>query len=256
MATKYDHVVQLVRYEDDDLDETSVLAALLVIRTLRDKLVLDERRLIKAARTRKVTWSRIADALELKSRQAAERRYLQLREDLDNIAGDDLTQAERVEVARAHRDRHSEYAWASRHADRITALAERLSSIPSLQQRADRSPPAGKLNERAVNSAVYEGRPTPPPVQMPWPGRLKEAVTAYQSHLRATRTAQKDSRPPQTPAPESPLTPFMLDRLLHELFGLIGNALDIDLHDHRDITEDVKALYTEAGTAAPRAVRE
>ncbi|MET9646264.1 hypothetical protein [Streptomyces syringium] len=256
VAAKYDHVVQLARHQDDDLDETGILAALLVIRALRDKLLVDEQRLIRAARIKKITWSRIGDALELKSRQAAERRYLQLREDLDDFAGDNLTQAERVEVARTRRDRHTEYTWASRHADRITALAVRLNDVPDLQQRADRSAVAHKIHERAVNSAVYDGRPAPPPVSMPWRGRLNEAVHTLQAHREAAaHRAQPDHQPPGPPPPGL-LTPVGYSRLVHELFGLIGYAAEIELSDHRSVVNDIKSLYAEAGTAAPRAWKE
>ncbi|MFH8534715.1 hypothetical protein ACH4GE_40800 [Streptomyces tendae] len=34
---------------------------------------------------------------------------------------------------------------------------------------------------------------------------------------------------------------------LHDMFGLIGHALDINLRDHADIVEDVQILYEKAG---------
>ncbi|MET9388521.1 hypothetical protein ABZY09_48115 [Streptomyces sp. NPDC002928] len=260
VAAKYDRVVELARYREADIDETSVLAALLVIRTLRDKLLLDERRLISAARALKVTWTRIGVALELKSRQAAERRFLQLRDDLDDVAQDDLTQAERVEVARARRDRRTEYAWATRHATPIISLALRLEAVPGLQRRADDSPAARQAHQRAANSAVFNGRPAPPPLRMPWPSRLHEAVETYQAHQRAdqeyrTRPANpgpgEDTRPPT-----GMLAPVAFDRLVHDLFGLIGHALDIDLHDHAGLVDAVQDLYDQAGPASPRALEQ
>ncbi|MFI2620506.1 hypothetical protein [Streptomyces sp. NPDC018584] len=257
VAAKYDHVVQCARYRDPDIDETSVLSALLVIRTLRDKLEVDERRLIGAARALKVTWSRIAVALELRSRQAAERRFLQLREDLEDIAGDVLTQAERVEVARARRDRRSEYTWAAGHAAAIIALALQLNAVPGLQQRADASPAARTAYQRAANGAVFEGRPIPPPAPMPWPRRLREAVQTYRAHQQAdreyrTRPARLDPSENSRP-PADMLAPAALDRLVHDMFGLIGHALDIDLRDHTDLVEAVRDLYHKAGPASPRA---
>lgn len=250
--------IKRVRYRDPDIDATSVLAVLLAIRTLRDKLLLDERRLIAAARTLKVPWRRIAAALELKSRQAAERRFLQLRDDLDDLAlsNKNMTQAERVEVARAQRDRGAEYAWAITHASQIIGLALRLASVDDLQQRADESEAARKAHQRAVNGAVFEGQPVPPPVRMPWPTRLHDAVRNYRAHQRASQEYQtrplpelgEDARPPH-----GLLLPVSYDRLVHELFGLIGHALDIDLHDHTDLAADVQALYAQAGPASPRA---
>jgi hypothetical protein len=260
VAAKYDRVVQLARYREPDLEETSVLAALLVIRTLRDKLLLDERRLIRASRALKITWSRIGDAMELKSRQAAERRYLQLRDDLDDFASDDLTQAERVEVARAQRDRRTEYIWATTNAASIISLALRLDTVPALQQRADDCPAAHKANQRAANGAVFEGLPAPPPVRMPWPSRLHDAVQAYRNHQQAVveyraRPANPDANEDTRP-PTGMLAPAAYDRLVHELFGLIGHALDIDLHDHADLVAGVQNLYSQAGPASPRALQE
>lgn len=261
VAGKYDEQIQRVRYRDPDIDETSVLAALLVIRTLRDKLLLDERRLIGAARALNVTWQRIADAQELKSRQAAERRYLQLRDDLHDVVPDDQerTQAERVEAARARRARRAEYTWATTHAAPIISLALRLDTVDSLQQRADASEVARKAHQLANADAVFEGRPAPPPVRMPWPDRLHEAVDTYRTHhsalaeyrARPQPTALgtalgEDARPPQ-----GLLLPVMYDRLVHDLFGLIGHALDIDLHDHAGLADDVRALYAKAGAASP-----
>ncbi|WP_329166931.1 hypothetical protein OHB49_42650 (plasmid) [Streptomyces sp. NBC_01717] len=60
------------------VSETDVLAARLVIRSLRDKLDTDELMLITLARSHRITWARIADALEMSNRQSAERRHLQL----------------------------------------------------------------------------------------------------------------------------------------------------------------------------------
>lgn len=255
VAAKYDELIQCVRYRAPDIDETRVLAALLVIRTLRDKLLLDERRLIGAARSLNVTWQRIAHAQELKSRQAAERRYLQLRDDLD-IAHDDQerTQAERVEAARARRARRTEYTWATAHATPIISLALRLEAVEGLQQRADASEVARKAHRLANADTVFEGRPTPPPVRMPWPDRLHAAVGAYRTHqaalasylARPQATLGEDARPPH-----GLLLPVMYDRLVYGLFGLVGHALDIDLHDHAGLADDVRDLYAEAGAASP-----
>lgn len=60
---------------------------------------------------------------------------------------------------------------------------------------------------------------------------------------------QEDTRPPA-----GLLAPVAFDRLVHDMFGLIGHALDINLHDHIDIVEDVQILYKKAGPASPRAL--
>ncbi|MCX4672502.1 hypothetical protein OG453_38650 [Streptomyces sp. NBC_01381] len=253
IAAKYDTVTQIIGLdamdETDEIDETDLLASLLVIRVLRDKFLADEGRIIGAARRKQVTWQRLADALELKSRQAAERRYLQLRTDIDEASGDSLTQNERVEYARAQRDRLTERLWATRHRDAIVALARRLAAIPDLQQRADRSGRAGDVNSRAAWNADQSGTPRPAPVQMPWPAQLAEAVAAEDAHRAAGPVHRVSDFDPTR------LTAVQQANLVHLLFGLIGYAFDagsVDLSDHRDLVADIVALYSAAGSAAPR----
>ncbi|MFC4507690.1 MULTISPECIES: hypothetical protein [Streptomyces] len=38
---------------------------------------------------------------------------------------------------------------------------------------------------------------------------------------------------------------------MHDLFGPMGHALDIDPHDHAGLADDLRALYVEAGAASP-----
>ncbi|MEJ8653605.1 hypothetical protein WKI65_37575 [Streptomyces sp. MS1.AVA.3] len=233
VAAKYDQVTRLIeRDAADEATETDLLAALLVIRTLRDKLQLDEGRIIGALRTKKVTWARVATALEMRTRQAAERRYLQLRTDLDDTYGDSLNQADRVDYYRSQRDRRAEALWADRHQDEILALARRLLAIPDLQQRADRSANAASANARAAELAAKSGKPAPEPASMPWPSLLAESLP--------------DSTDATSPAGQ---------KRMHMLFGLIGHAVDpgyINLSDHDDIVRDIRQLYRDAGPAAPR----
>ncbi len=235
VADKYDLVTRLIeRQAADEATETDLLAALLVLRTLRDKLKLDEGRIIGAARAKGVTWARVATALEMRTRQSAERRYLQLRTDLDDTYGDSLNQADRVDYYRSQRDRRAEAQWADRHQDEIVALARRLLAVPDLQQRADRSTNAASAHARAAELAEKNGSPPPVPVRMPWPGLLAEYL--------------KDGTDAAWPAPAK-------RKQVHMLFGLIGHAVDpnyIDLSDHDDIVRDVRQLYREAGPAAPR----
>ncbi|WP_406361001.1 hypothetical protein [Streptomyces sp. NBC_01579] len=169
IAGKYDEVTTLVELDaTDDLTETDLLASLLVIRALREKLLEDERRFIAAARRKKVTWARLADALKLRSRQAAERRYLQLRTDIDELNGSALTQQERIEYARDQRDRLAERAWAVNNASEIRELAERLLNVPDLQDRPI-APPAHRelMKPRCATRSRLEcrcrrRRPAPP----------------------------------------------------------------------------------------------
>ncbi|MGW7276538.1 hypothetical protein ACWGH5_39345 [Streptomyces sp. NPDC054864] len=253
VAANYDTVMQLIDLdildETDEIGETDLLASLLVIRVLRDQLLADEGRIIAAARRRKVTWQRLASALELKSRQAAERRCLQLRTDIDEASGDSLTQSERVEYARAQRDRLTERLWATQHRDAIIGLARRLAAIPDLQQRADRSGKACQVNSRAAWNADQSCTPRPAPVRMPWPAQLAEALAAEEAHRTAGPVHRVSDYDPAR------LTAVQQANLVHLLFGLIGYAFDadaVDLSDHRDLVADIVALYSDAGPVAPR----
>src|SRR5215216_4226760 len=63
----------------DDVTANHVLAALVLLRHLREELTEWEPQLIAAAREQGVSWAQLAPALGVGSRQAAERRYLRLR---------------------------------------------------------------------------------------------------------------------------------------------------------------------------------
>jgi hypothetical protein len=242
IAEKYDTALRRVELDAlDEVEETDLLAALLVGRVLRDKLLHDEGRLLGAARRRGITWARLAAALEMRNRQSAERRYLQLRTDLDEVSGEPLTQSERAEFARSQRDRRTERQWAMQQGGEVVALAQRLVAVPDLQQRADRSTHAGRAAARAA-----QARPGPAaePVPVPWPAQLAEIVAVQEAHVAAG-----ESSPAR-------LSPVEAANAVHRLFGLIGYALDpqhADLSDHPDLVADIHQLYAAAGPAAPRA---
>ncbi|MGW4438092.1 hypothetical protein ACWELO_20435 [Streptomyces sp. NPDC004596] len=261
VASKYDRVIELIEYGvPEDCTETDLLAALLVQRALREKLLIDEQRLIAAARRKKITWSRLAHALELRSRQAAERRHLQLRKDIDAVVGHSLTQHDRVEAARTQRDRTAEQRWAMSHSDDIIALAKALAAVPDLQQRADSCSKVARANEVAILHARRNGESDPAPVRTPWPTRLLEAVESEEAH-RAAMAAQQHAADPHrdpwaSPPSPSPLTPVRYARLVHQMFSLIGYAIDsdnVDLNDHQNLVDRIRNLYDQAGSAAPRA---
>ena len=156
------------------LDEVDVLAALLVIRQLRDDFTEAEGHLIEAARARGVTWARLASALEVKSRQSAERRYLSLRGD---ESGHATTTRDRVHAARDHRaEAKARTRFLAEHADDIRALAERLAAVPGLQQRADAA--EADHQHRTPAAAVRRARGYQPPARVTWPGRLAAAIEA------------------------------------------------------------------------------
>ncbi|MFZ3492251.1 hypothetical protein ACODT5_03240 [Streptomyces sp. 5.8] len=254
VAAKYDRVIRNVEFDaDDQTSETDLLASLLAIRELRSKLQTDEVRLIAASRRKKITWQRLAGALELKSRQAAERRYLQLREDLDQASGKQLTQAERVDFARSQRDRRTERAWAVNQAAQIKLLARRLVSVPDLQERADRSAQTLQAHSRAKWAAEQAGGAEPTPSSAPWPHQLGESL----DHLDALQSERSEIATRGRPGQH--VGGVRQTDLLHSLAGLIGYALDpshIDLGDHPELVTDIRLLYAEAGAAAPRPLSE
>lgn len=76
-------------------DASEVLAALMLLRRLRDELSGWEPQLIEAARALGTSWADLAPALGVASRQAAERRYLRVRRTGESGTGDERVQAER-----------------------------------------------------------------------------------------------------------------------------------------------------------------
>jgi hypothetical protein len=53
-----------------------------------------------------------------------------------------------------------------------------------------------------------------------------------------------------------PITPVKHARLIHQMFSLVGYAIDsdnVDLSDHEDLVDAIRRLYDQAGSAAPRA---
>ncbi|MFI6125422.1 hypothetical protein ACIBCU_37895 [Streptomyces sp. NPDC051064] len=242
VADKYDEIAKLVELDAaDELPETDLLASILVIRALREKLAEDERRLIAAARRKKVTWARLAEALELRSRQAAERRYLQLRTDMDELHGSTLTQQERIGYARDQRDRRAERAWAVSNATAIRELAQRLLNVTDLQVRADRSITAQKTHDTALRSAIQTGTPLPEAaLSMPWPKRLREA---YEADI-----ALQDAPAAQGASDLNPdrLKATRVANSIHQLSGLLANAANpenVDLADQGDLQPAVTALF-------------
>ena len=260
ISERYDRILELIEFGVmEDLNETELLAALLVQRALRDKLQIDEPRLIAAARRRNITWSRLAPALEVGSRQSAERRYLQLRQDIDSLVGHPLTQGDRVEAARTQRNRRAEQHWALQHDAEIIAMARRLAALADLQQRADSCSKVTRANQVAAIHAHRNGESDPAPLRTPWPDKLIETVAAQDAHHEAgaalRERAADPCHEPRIPVP-APLTPVTYARLIHQMFSLVGYAIDsdnVDLSDHQDLVDAIRELYDQAGSDAPRA---
>jgi hypothetical protein len=112
--------------DGDENGVTDALAALTLLRHLREELAEWEPRLIAAARAHGASWIQLAPALGVASRQAAERRYLRLRPD-DSGA---TTGEQRV---RAERDRRAgdraAAKWARDHAIGLRQLAAQVSAL-------------------------------------------------------------------------------------------------------------------------------
>src|SRR5688572_23831975 len=71
------------------------LAALLLLRQLRDQLAGWETGLVETAREAGASWAELAGPLGVASRQAAERRYLRLRPGAPGTTGEQRVQATR-----------------------------------------------------------------------------------------------------------------------------------------------------------------
>ncbi|KES03422.1 hypothetical protein BU52_30765 [Streptomyces toyocaensis] len=230
-----------------DATETEVLAALLAIRILREKLDHDELKLTTLARTKRITWARIAEWQELSGRQAAERRHLQLGRAYTHPDGTvPATQSERVEYARGLRSRRAERQWALNNAARIRRVAAQLAAIDNLQQRVDGS------HEAQIMHAIRHGKDAPPqePPQEPlvWPKALRECVDEDERFRRTPPLLVDDG----LHDPDYQRQQQEAD-IVHRLLGLIGyaaNPRNIDLTDLPDLADATFDIYNDCQQAA------
>jgi len=103
-----------------------LLTALQVLRELRDELTAWEPQLIEAAREAGISWAELAPALGVASRQAAERRYLRLRD----AGGSAATADERVQATRDRRAENRAVAqWARENSAVLRRLAGQVGSL-------------------------------------------------------------------------------------------------------------------------------
>lgn len=136
IVDRYEELRETVeRAVDNDLmSADDVLAALTMLRGLREELAAWESRLIAAARGLGVSWADLAPALGVASRQAAERRYLRL-PNPEYEAG--LTADARV---RAERDRRAGQravrAWAHDNSELVRKLAALVGSLDNVGDEA------------------------------------------------------------------------------------------------------------------------
>ncbi|MEU2389611.1 type III effector protein [Streptomyces sp. NPDC007369] len=114
-------------------DPQQALAALLLLRRLREELAGWETGLIETARTAGATWADLAEPLGVASRQAAERRYLRLRPDTAAGTAAGSTGEQRVQAARDRRaaDR-AVTTWARDNAADLRRLAGQIGALEDL----------------------------------------------------------------------------------------------------------------------------
>ncbi|MFF0629828.1 hypothetical protein [Streptomyces sp. NPDC004296] len=242
IARNYDRICQRAEgVLQPDATEDEILAALLVIRMLRDKLAHDELKFITLARAKRITWARIAQWQELSGRQAAERRHLQLSRTHTRPDGTaPRTQSERVEYVRDLRSRRIERQWALDHASRIRRAAAQLAAIDDLQERVDRSH-EGQLMHALRTPGPQEEQSQEP---MVWPNALRRCVDE-DKHFRSTSLTTTDDhglddhgwRRQQQEAD-----------IVHRLLGLTGYAADprkVDLSGHTDLADAIFDLHND-----------
>ncbi|MGC4985866.1 type III effector protein [Streptomyces sp. DT193] len=113
-------------------DPQGALAALLLLRQVREQLAGWEPGLIEAARQAGASWADLAHPLGVSSRQAAERRYLRVRPGEEGA-----TKEQRVQATRGRRaaDR-SVAAWAHDHAAALRQLAGTITALTNLPDTA------------------------------------------------------------------------------------------------------------------------
>nr|WP_045316905.1 hypothetical protein [Lentzea aerocolonigenes] len=113
-------------------DATQVLAALMLLRELRDELSGWEPQLIEAARALGTSWADLAPALGVASRQAAEKRYLRVRRTEETGTKDERVRAERDRRA----GDKAVAAWARDNAAVLRMLAARVGPHSDAVQQA------------------------------------------------------------------------------------------------------------------------
>ncbi|GAA4433574.1 HSP18 transcriptional regulator [Actinokineospora soli] len=125
----------LANAREGTADEQSLLDALATLRVLREHLAAWEPELITAARANATSWTALAPALGVASRQAAERRYLRLQ---PSSTGETTGEA-RVNAQRDRRAGDRAVAdWARANSSLLRQLAGQISALPDLGPAANR----------------------------------------------------------------------------------------------------------------------
>jgi hypothetical protein len=149
VTASLDDLLEAVRRTVGSGDAEQTLEALTALRRTREELALLEPRLIAAAREQGASWARLAPALGVTSRQAAERRFLRLRPHADA----ELTREQRVQAARDRRAGDRAVAtWARANAAELRRLAGQISALSDLSG-------AGRRHGRTLHAALTTDDP-------------------------------------------------------------------------------------------------
>ncbi|MFI8828554.1 type III effector protein [Streptomyces sp. NPDC053431] len=168
------------------------LAALLLLRTLREQLATWESGLIEVARDAGASWADLAQPLGVTSRQAAERRYLRVRPGRPGATGEERVQATRDRRAA---DR-TVTTWARDNAADLRQLAGQISALDGLpsplrheltQALADNDP--ARLLEPLTRA---EAHPAPLPPDL---AERLDTLRRHTAHLRDQSDQRRSSQP-------------------------------------------------------------
>ncbi|MEU5148575.1 MULTISPECIES: HSP18 transcriptional regulator [Streptomyces] len=167
------------------------LAALLMLREVREQLAGWESGLIETARGQGASWADLAGPLGVASRQAAERRYLRLRPGAAGSTGEQRVQATRDTRAA---DRTVK-GWARDNAADLRRLAGQVTALTGLPASADSA--VGDLNSAlADNDASRLVRPLADtrPHLRPEDAELAERIDVLTRHADQLRQDTHDQR--------------------------------------------------------------
>jgi hypothetical protein len=172
----------LADVRDGTADPDRLLDALTALRLLRAELSGWEPDLITAARAAGTSWTDLAPALGVASRQAAERRYLRLR---PSVTGETTGEA-RVDAQRDRRAGDRAVAlWARDNAVVLRKLAGRVSSLQGLTRAGQHS--AGRVGDALADDDPATLLPPLAAARRHLDGDLAEQVGDISAHTDRLR---------------------------------------------------------------------
>lgn len=176
---------------------TEALAALLLLRELREQLAGWEPAFIETARDAGASWADLAHPLGVTSRQAAERRYLRVRPGSPGATGE-----QRVQTIRDRRaaDR-TVTAWARSNAADLRQLAGQITALDTLpaDTRADLSAALAHSDPALLLAPLARTHAHLAPSTPAWPSASTPSPAA--PHASATK-ATSAAPTPLSPDPE------------------------------------------------------